>query len=250
MDGDESHVWEELITLTLQNYRNLKRGTYGVSTALPIAKQADTTSTERILVDTSESAWTAYFAAKKRAASQRGFTGQAKLKGLLGKLEREPAESKCAFAKQLALAMEAEDVTQAAKRRRVANHTAATGPPSTTSSSTVTHPINPEYRPSEQIPEHIPVVSERNIYVGAPLKPAEELINVQFWDSIQRIENKEQPGAWLADISMVFQQGHIRERFGCQMEIGIAEEKVADLAFEYFGVKVETKDGVRSGVAK
>jgi hypothetical protein len=45
---------------------------------------------------------------------------------------------------------------------------------------------------------------------------------------------------------MLFQQGHIREHFGCQMEIGIAEEKVADIAFEYFGVKVEIKDGVRS----
>ncbi|KDN63202.1 hypothetical protein CSUB01_09935 [Colletotrichum sublineola] len=246
MEGDESHDWEELITLTLQNYRDRKRGTYGVKAALSTAKEAGTTSTERILVDRNESVWLAYYAAKKKAASQHGFTGQAKLKGLLNTLEHEPAESKRAFARQLASAMEAEDVddvTRAAKRRRVTNHTAATGPPSITPNIAITHSIDPEYRASEQISDHI---SERNIYVGAPLKPAEELISEQFWDSIQRIENKEHPGTWLADISIVFQQGHIREHFGCQMEIGIAEEKVAEVAFEYFRVRVETKGGVRS----
>ncbi|KAK2022503.1 hypothetical protein LX32DRAFT_192148 [Colletotrichum zoysiae] len=259
MEDDE---WKELTTLTLQNY--LKSGTYGVKTALPIAKQADPTSAERILVDISELAWLGYYAAKKKTASRHGTQGRAKLKVLLDKLEQAPVESKRLFARQLASAMEAEDidVTQAAKRRRryftkgsdlpsetflgLANHTAATGPPSTTTSNAATHSINPESRPSEQIHEHIPVVSEKDIYVGAPLKPAEKLINDQFWDSIQRIENKEQPGTWLADISMIFQQGNIRDHFGCQMEIGIAEEKVADLAFEYFGVKVESKDGVRS----
>ncbi|KAK2052372.1 hypothetical protein LY76DRAFT_630086 [Colletotrichum caudatum] len=236
MEDDER---EELTTLTLQNY--LMSGTYGVKNALPVAKQADPTSAERILVDISQLAWLGYYAAKKRTASQRGTKGKAKLKGLLDKLEQAPAESKRLFAQQLALAMAAEgsDVTQAAKRR-------PTGPPSTTTSNAVTHSINPECRPSEQTHEHIPVASERDIYVGAPLKPAEELINDQFWDSVQRIENKEQPGTWLADISIIFQQGNIRDSFGCQIEIGIAEEKVTDLAFEYFGVKVESKDGVRS----
>lgn len=105
-------------------------------------------------------------------------------------------------------------------------------------------PVDPEHSLSEPVPGH--GASPRDVYVGAPLKPAEKLFHEHFWDSIRRIPNPEQPGAWLADISMVFQQGHIREHFGCQMEIGIAEEKVAGLAFEYFGVKVETKDGVRS----
>ncbi|KAH6701085.1 hypothetical protein EV126DRAFT_421357 [Verticillium dahliae] len=31
-----------------------------------------------------------------------------------------------------------------------------------------------------------------------------------------------------------------------QLAMGIVEEKVADIAFGYFGVKVEIKDGVRS----
>lgn len=45
---------------------------------------------------------------------------------------------------------------------------------------------------------------------------------------------------------MIFQQGDIREHFGCQMEIGIAEEKVANIALQYFGVMVEIKNGIRS----
>ncbi|RSL85355.1 hypothetical protein CEP52_016173 [Fusarium oligoseptatum] len=80
----------------------------------------------------------------------------------------------------------------------------------------------------------------------APLEPAEELFHEQFWESIERIPGKEPAGTWLADVSMIFQDGHPREHFGCQMEIGIAEEKVAELAFDYFGVRVEIKDGVRS----
>lgn len=121
----------------------------------------------------------------------------------------------------------------------VENHTVASVPPTITTSSADTRSIDAEHCVSEQIPG-------RDVYVGAPLKPAEELFHEQFWDSIQRIPSTEQPGMWLADISMLFQEGYIREHFGCQMEIGIAEEKVADLAFEYFGVRVEIKDGVRS----
>ncbi|EFQ36783.1 hypothetical protein CGRA01v4_05967 [Colletotrichum graminicola] len=238
MEYDKPQYWQELTTLTLQNYG--RSGTYGVKTALSIAKQADVTSIERILVDTSEPVWLAYYAAKKKISSQHGFRGQAKLKDSLDRLEQGPTESKCAFARQLASSMEAEKdngTTQPAKRRRVTNHAAAA-----VSSFTMSSNSNPEYSDSE----HISAVSGRNVYVGAPLKQAEELINDQFWDSIERIESKEHPGTWFADMSMIFQQGHIRDRFGCQMEIGITEEKVADLALEYFGVKVEIKDGVRS----
>lgn len=97
------------------------------------------------------------------------------------------------------------------------------------------------------VTKHIPaLVASRDVYVGAPLERAEELFHDQFWDSVERTHSQEQPGVLLADISMIFQQGHIREHFGCQMEIGIAREKVADLAFQYFGVKLEDKDGVRS----
>ncbi|KAK4206029.1 hypothetical protein QBC37DRAFT_435521 [Rhypophila decipiens] len=45
---------------------------------------------------------------------------------------------------------------------------------------------------------------------------------------------------------MVFQQGHIREHFGCQMEIEITQEKVVGYALELFNVKVEDIHGVRS----
>lgn len=109
-----------------------------------------------------------------------------------------------------------------------------------------TQPTIAEHSVVEQVPRNIALPRDEDVYVGAPLEQAKGQFHEQFWDSIQRIPTQEQPCSWLADISMIFQQGQIRERFGCQMEIGIAEEKVADLAYELFGVKVEVKDGVRS----
>lgn len=44
---------------------------------------------------------------------------------------------------------------------------------------------------------------------------------------------------------MLLQKGHIRDHFGCQIEIGIVPEKVAGYAKKLFDVEVEAKDGVR-----
>ncbi|KAL3587702.1 hypothetical protein FPOAC2_13600 [Fusarium poae] len=233
-----------LVTLVVVNYRKYSRGPYRVNDALEKAEQADESSTERILVEKSQLAWRAYLAAKKTISTDRGYSGKADLTRLLNHLNAQPIHRRRDFADELASAMENVEVnasTQGAKRRRIAIE--ASVQPTAITSNADTSLIDTDLSVTEQIPD---LSASRDVYVGAPLEPAEELFHDQFWDSVERTQSKEQPGVLLADISMLFQQGYIREHFGCQMEIGIAKEKVTDLAFQYFGVKLEIKDGVRS----
>jgi hypothetical protein len=94
-----------LVTLVADYYQKLPRGPYGLKEAWNEAKQADAKSTQRIILDTSELAWRAFFAAKKAAESQHGFTGKAELARLLNNLSNQSVEHQQAFAKQLALAL-------------------------------------------------------------------------------------------------------------------------------------------------
>lgn len=110
-----------LVTLLVQRYQKLTRGPYRVDEALQRAKQADENSTQRILLDESEPAWRAYYAASKAIESNHGFSGKAELIRLLNDLSAQPIEGQRAFAEQLALVMESEEVNgsrQGAKRRR------------------------------------------------------------------------------------------------------------------------------------
>ncbi|RSL85131.1 hypothetical protein CDV31_016611, partial [Fusarium ambrosium] len=214
---DEAH--QPLITQLIQHYRKMTRGPYGAAEALQKARQASETSLERILLDESESAWS------------------------------NPIEQQRAFAKQLALAMETEEVNgsrQGAKRPRTTTipspiEASVRPTTTTTTSSTDMGSIDVEHYVSEQPLRQL--FAQNNVYVGAPLNLAQELFHEQFWDAIARTPSTKPP---LADISMIFQEGDIREHFGCQMEIGIAEEKVANIALQYFGVMVEIKNGIRS----
>ncbi|KAI0388295.1 hypothetical protein F5Y17DRAFT_242214 [Xylariaceae sp. FL0594] len=246
MEGGEP----ALVTLVIQRYRKLTRGPYGVDEALQRVSQADENSLQRIILGRSELAWRAYYAASKAAESDHGFSGKAELIRLLNDLRAQPVDHQRAFAEQLTCAMGSEEVDmsrQNAKRRRttVENYVVTSAPSViTTINSTDTRNLDSEsYVPGDVSNQ---LVSQRDVYFGAPLEPAERLFHRHFWDSIQRIPSGERPGIYLADISMLFQKGYIRDHFGCQMEIRIAEEKVPDLAFEYFGVKLESKDGVRS----
>ncbi|QKD55298.2 uncharacterized protein FOBCDRAFT_240538 [Fusarium oxysporum Fo47] len=237
-----------LVTLVIENYQRYSRGPYRVKDALQKAKQADGSSVERILVEKSPTAWYAYIAAHKTKTLDRGPEGRVELSRLLDHLGNQPMHRQHEFVNQLAAAMESIDANtspQSAKRRRIAteDNTVAPVQPTSITRNADTCLTNVEPSVTEQIPA---LVTSRDVYVGAPLEPAEELFHDQFWDSVERTQSKEQPGVLLADISMIFQEGYIREHFGCQMEIGIAKEKVADLAFQYFGVKLEDKDGVRS----
>ncbi|KAK2474798.1 hypothetical protein H9L39_14758 [Fusarium oxysporum f. sp. albedinis] len=237
-----------LVTLVIENYQRYSRGPYRVKDALQKAKQADGSSVERILVEKSPTAWYAYIAAHKTKTLDRGPEGRVELSRLLDHLGNQPMHRQHEFVNQLAAAMESIDANtspQSAKRRRIATEDNTVAPVQPTSITRNADTCLTDVEPSvtEQIPA---LVTSRNVYVGAPLEPAEELFHDQFWDSIERTQSKEQPGVLLADISMIFQEGYIREHFGCQMEIGIAKEKVAELAFQYFGVKLEDKDGVRS----
>jgi hypothetical protein len=86
---------------------------------------------------------------------------------------------------------------------------------------------------------------QEGLHVNASLRASKTLFPVEFMDSIERIPHSWQPDALVADISMILQKGHIRDYFGCQMEVGIAKEKVPLYAKKLFNVEVEAKDGVR-----
>ncbi|KAF4979445.1 hypothetical protein FDECE_18053 [Fusarium decemcellulare] len=218
----------------VRHYRNMARGPYRVDEALEEAKQADETSIERILVETSESAWLAYYSMTKTSEMQRGFAGKAEFTRFIEDLRSQDTGRWREFARPLASEVGTEKVNisgRAAKRRL------APARPTTTTSSTDTHPVDDD----NCVPEPTP----GELYIGAPLRAAKELFHTQFWESIERIPNPEQPNQCLANISMAFHQDDIRDQFGCQMEIGIAANKVAHLAFEYFEAKVEPIDGVR-----
>lgn len=89
------------------------------------------------------------------------------------------------------------------------------------------------------------MIAQDSVHVGASLRASKALFPTEFMDAIQRIQSPQPPGALVADISIILQKGQIRECFGCQMEIGIAKEKVATYAKTLFDVQVEVKDGVR-----
>ncbi|RSL52783.1 hypothetical protein CEP51_014996 [Fusarium floridanum] len=195
----------------------MKRGPYCTAKALQKARQANETSLERILQKESALAWRAYYAVNKQTQHQRGFSGKAELIRLLDDLRSNSIEQQCAFAKQLALAMETEEVNgsrQGAKRPRTTTiqspiEASVRPTTTTTTSSTDMGSIDAEHYVSEQPPCQL--VAQNNVYVGAPLNLAQELFHEQFWDAIARIPSTKPP---LADISMIFQQGDIREHFG------------------------------------
>jgi hypothetical protein len=64
-------------------------------------------------------------------------------------------------------------------------------------------------------------------------------------DAVERLNSPWQSETLVADISMVIPKGEMRDRFGCQMEIGISKERVALYAKRLFGVELEATDGVR-----
>lgn len=80
------------------------------------------------------------------------------------------------------------------------------------------------------------------MYIEASLKAAKELFPTEFMDSIRRIPSTKLPDMLVADISILFQKGHVRDRFGCQMIIEIMEEKVAWYALRLFNFQVEVKE--------
>jgi hypothetical protein len=95
---------DKLADLVMNHYhnRNFQRGPYGSDAALNEARAADETSTQRIIVDESESAWHAYYTASKAISSTHGFQGKADLGRLLRALETQPVQQQRSFAQQLA----------------------------------------------------------------------------------------------------------------------------------------------------
>lgn len=93
---------DPLVTLIVTYYRALTRGPYGVSKARSEAQCAEATSTQRIIIDESKLAWTAFFAASKAAKSTHGFAGKAELARLLAVQSIQSIDQRKAFAKQLA----------------------------------------------------------------------------------------------------------------------------------------------------
>lgn len=93
--------------------------------------------------------------------------------------------------------------------------------------------------------EHCAPDHTSHMYDGASLVAAQKMFRVEFYDSIQRRPSKTLPNVLVADVSMVFPESTIRDQFGCQLAVEIAQEKVASYAREFFDVEVECKDGVR-----
>tara|TARA_R110002003_G_scaffold410_1_gene19555 strand:- start:3090 stop:3446 length:357 start_codon:yes stop_codon:yes gene_type:complete len=93
---------DTLVSLITQHYsdRNFRRGPYKAQDALDEAKAADTTATEKLVVDESEVAWHAFYVAKKDAQSSHGFEGQAELAATLS---TQSLEQRRSFAQQLAM---------------------------------------------------------------------------------------------------------------------------------------------------
>ncbi|KAH8704293.1 hypothetical protein GQ44DRAFT_716923 [Phaeosphaeriaceae sp. PMI808] len=255
MEGD-SQSGRELLRLVVQHSRKFQRGPYKVDQALQEAKQTNLNSTQQIILRESESAWRAYYAAKKATESQHGFSGKVEFARLLDGLSAQSIEQQRAFAKELALAMESDDLQpiegdentglrNGAKRRRttIENHTPTPPTPNATPNGSGTFRTNLEPCASEQVPGS--VVVQEGVHVDASLKASKALFPVEFMDSIQRIPDSRLPDTLVADISMFLQNGYIRDHFGCQMEIGIAKEKIAHYAKILFNVEVEAKDGVR-----
>lgn len=253
---------EEFITKVIQVYRNYRRGPYGVEEALKEAREADTSSLSRIILDESEPAWRAYNAAIKSADLQHKFAGQAELSRSLKYLSNQSTEDQRAFAKQLAYALESDNETssmRSAKRHRTCFSTYLIrvlmhiGPneldmpslstPNATPNSVDTNYINLEQSNSRETLD-IQGLQE-GVHVDASLESCKTLFPVETMDSIQRIPNRRLPDTLVADVRMFLQKGYLREQFGCQMEIGIVKEKVPYYAKKLFNVELEAKDGVR-----
>ncbi|KAI0907698.1 hypothetical protein F4823DRAFT_641102 [Ustulina deusta] len=214
---------DELVQLVVQHFKKLTRGSYGVDEALQQAKHANSDSIQRIILDKSELAWRAYYAATKATGSNHGFAGKAKLTRLLDDLNNQSIEYQHAFAKQLALVI-ASDAIQSMESTTL---TRAPSTPITTANFSSTN-----YTDLEQ-------------YTPEQISTSKTLFPLEFMDSIRRIPSTRLPHTLVADISMFVQRGHIRDYFGCQIEIGISKKKVAAYAKKLFDVEVEVKDGVR-----
>ncbi|KAK7210150.1 hypothetical protein V2G26_017328 [Clonostachys chloroleuca] len=231
MENDVQDLVRKLATY----FQSMRRGPYAQEAFQEATK--DPNSFEGILLGESQQALLAYLAAKKAVTrGPRGGLGGASMQRRIDGLSKASPEDQRAFAKQLSSQLEevqkdAGPLTEGTntsiekattKRRRVDNPAA-----STSVESDLEHG-NPERMPSEE-----------SIFIGAPLKLANDLFQDELWDSIGRMWDA-QLERCVANISMIF-----LPTSGYQMNIGITQGRVAELANEFFGAKVEDKDGVR-----
>jgi hypothetical protein len=271
MENDSQHERKQLIELVVRHYRTLVRGPYRAEQGAQAAQQ-DNNSTEGLILGESEPAWRAYYAAKKVGNSSHGFSGQYEMAQLIKDLDTQSIELRRAFAKGLALAMDSvnsqlingsgdNSVRTSAKRRCTYCSTSCfcicliyLGPTTESPVPTPSTPnetancsrpayINPENRVLERVSSNVDV--QEGLHVGASLEASGKLFPLEFMHAIQRVPNSLFPDTILADITMFLQEGRHRDYFGCQMEIGVAKEKVPLYARKLFNVDVETKDGVR-----
>jgi hypothetical protein len=96
-------------------------------------------------------------------------------------------------------------------------------------------------------PQQLPITGDRQggVFWVASLEACKALLPSALMDAVVRLPSPREPKSLAADISIVLQKGVTRDHFGCQMEIGIAKEKVALYAKKLFNAEVEAKDGVR-----
>jgi len=247
---------QPLVAYAALEFRKRLRGPYKVDKALADAKEADPSSTQRIILDESESAFLAYRNAKKQLESTHGLAGKAELLRLLEFLNTQSIDQRRNFAKDLASAIQSEaalnsDGSTVVRRSNKRRRTCVNEPPVF---ALIPPGTDERSAPAALTPDATPNSSGRGqeysgaferLHVDASLAAASTLFPLEFMDSIQRIPSSRDPHILVADISMSVQEGIIRDTFGCQMEIGIGKEKVAFYAKKLFGVEVESKDGLR-----
>ncbi|KAJ9137591.1 hypothetical protein NKR19_g8170 [Coniochaeta hoffmannii] len=89
--------------------------------------------------------------------------------------------------------------------------------------------------------------SADGVHDAASLKGAKTVFKAEVMDSITRRPCVRDPWTteWVADITLFLQKSEVRNRFGCQMDIGIAKEKVAYYAKKLCEVDIEIIDELR-----
>lgn len=99
-------------------------------------------------------------------------------------------------------------------------------------------------RPLEQAVEHtsMPIAEDDHVLVSAPLAATAQIFTEnELFDAIRRDPDPRDANACVAAVSMTFHYASS----ACQMTLHITSDKVNHLARELFGIRLETKDGLR-----
>ena len=111
--------------------------------------------------------------------------------------------------------------------------------------SSLNHPVLEPIAVYSSVDSSDRFAEDEHVLVNASLAEATRLLPRDLFNAIKRNPDPKNENTLVAAISMTFPYAPFTDKFGCQMALEVTDDKVQHLAWELFGVRLETRAGLR-----